>query len=448
MIFNQLKNYLKPTDIYTSQRLMLCLMKVAGFLPLQITEDRNGRRLQVSAMGYTLSILMCTFNVVCFIAIGTNGRATTLSYLFDRPRLSQIGTSVKMLSIIIMVPLLYGSSLRTAKKMTTSMQYISNIDKRLHLIGIDVDYWKEFYHSFFVIAFIVTHFVLVLVMSTWQNGVLEVKALILQQDPMKKDLIKDVTVALWLGLVTHHLSLVTMTIINCYYATVIREIRERFRGVNRMLKCMSESASEATADRDIESIGSTSWNIRHNSQIYNLVDELYSIHNDLCDTCVIVSEYFSLKIVSVIATGFMTMVMNGYYFVLSGSQADQKDKQVDLVYTSIESICVALAIILACNSASSITTENEKCSAHVHRVLSSINAPDTKNKLLEFSLQLINRKIEFSGFGLFVINRALLLGIAEAITTYFLILVEFNASDSNTPRSHSDVSKSMSFLGS
>lgn len=48
----------------------------------------------------------------------------------------------------------------------------------------------------------------------------------------------------------------------------------------------------------------------------------------------------------------------------------------------------------------------------MHKILNTtLNDPNTKNKLLEFSLQLIHRKVEFSGSGLFVINRALLLGV-------------------------------------
>ncbi len=48
------------------------------------------------------------------------------------------------------------------------------------------------------------------------------------------------------------------------------------------------------------------------------------------------------------------------------------------------------------------------CSTYVHKNLNLTNDPTTKNKLLEFSLQLIHRKVEFSALGLFSLNRKLL----------------------------------------
>lgn len=39
--------------------------------------------------------------------------------------------------------------------------------------------------------------------------------------------------------------------------------------------------------------------------------------------------------------------------------------------------------------------------------MNSTNYPATKNKLMEFSLQLMHRKIEFTALGLFPLNREL-----------------------------------------
>ncbi|XP_037032288.1 putative gustatory receptor 28b [Bradysia coprophila] len=427
-VFNRLKNYLKPTDIYTSQRLILCLVNFAGYLPLQITKNRNGRHLRSSAIGFTFSIIFFTITVACFVALFMNGRLWTLGQLFDRQALANYGAFIRIVSICIMVPVLYGSCIRTGKKMITCMRLIVNIDKRLNLLGIDIDYWKGFYFSVYVIGSISTYFIVSLSMAYWLNDILSQKATkILQQDPGKKEEIRDPELALWLLFMTHNVTMVSMTLFICYYASITKEIGERFESMNRMLKFMVEPDSELTAHRDIESIESASWNIRNNVQMYNLLN----IHSDLCDICVSVSDYFSLKMVSVLAVGLTTVVLNGYFFAMASNGIEQKEKFVELIYTTIDSFCVSLAIIIACNSAQHIVDENEKCSFHVRKALNLALAPDAKDKLLIFSLQLLSRKIKFSALGLFDINCGLLMAMAESVTTYFLIMMDFHGNQQN-----------------
>lgn len=353
---------------------MMWVMTLAGYLPLQITEGRRGKRLRASAIGYILSIVLITLNAFCWGAFAYDERYKILTYLFERPRLSEIGTSVKLLSIVVMVPLLYASSLRCTKKIVTWMRYIVDIDKRFNLLGIEVNHRSGFYYSICLVGFIVTYFILVVIMSSWQIRVLQEKAPMLLQNTTKADKIEDVGLVLRLAVVTHHLSLVMAAMFNCYYATIVHELKERFKCMNRvsflfccelestddlklslivqMLKCMVAPVSQLSVD--IEIIEATSWNIRNNEQMYNLVDELCGIHNDLCDTCGFVSDYFSVKMVSVVATGFMTVTMHGYYFVLSSKETDDEERTIDLIYTSIESACVSLGIFFACSSASGI----------------------------------------------------------------------------------------------
>lgn len=125
----------------------------------------------------------------------------------------------------------------------------------------------------------------------------------------------------------------------------------------QMLDIMIEPASTPTTDRELESVESTAWNIRNSSQIYNLVDELCSIHNDLCDTCGIFSDYFSLQLVFVFGTGLMSIVTHGYFTWLYRSQGHLPDKLIEWIYTSIESIFIASTMLLACSLAQNVTDE-------------------------------------------------------------------------------------------
>lgn len=124
-----------------------------------------------------------------------------------------------------------------------------------------------------------------------------------------------------------------------------------------MLQCMFEPA---LVD-EIESIESTSWNIRNKSQMYELVDDLCNIHNELCDTLEIVSEYFSIKMVIIIATAFLCILTNGYLAFIS-IYTQHEDRIEDLEhamvnYGLVESGFIALSIILACNCCQGIKNE-------------------------------------------------------------------------------------------
>lgn len=231
-----IKDYFKPTDIYKSQRLVLWLMNVAGYLPLKVVEDRNGKRLRPSAIGLAFAVIFFSFNVVCLLLMASQARLVNLAVLFDRPPLARVSEFVKLCGIYAMIPLFYITSFRKSKvnEMATCLHNIVRIDKRLNIIGIDINYWKGFTFNIFLIVFIVIYFIIILVMSTWQISIMEKKAKIYETDPDRKHRMVDITSSLWLTLVTHHLTLLGMTIVLCYYASVTIELRERFRGMNRV----------------------------------------------------------------------------------------------------------------------------------------------------------------------------------------------------------------------
>lgn len=88
--------------------------------------------------------------------------------------------------------------------------------------------------------------------------------------------------------------------------------------------------------------------------MYELVGDLCHIHDELCDACEITSEYFSTKMVTIIATGFLCILVNGYFAFVSvfASEAseigDLEEKMV--LYGAVESTFLAAGIIIACNS--------------------------------------------------------------------------------------------------
>lgn len=199
-----------------------------------------------------------------------------------------------------------------------------------------------------------------------------------------------------------------------------------------------------------ESIESTSWSIRSKPQMHKLAECLCNIHNDLCDTCSVATDYFSIKMTAVVATGFLSIVLDGYQIYLRLFGTDDTDdtdgtdgtggtdgtdykavvenqKMIESIYLIMQTVMVFLGVFMVTNSGQNVTNEvqsfrlsqtnvenlltenlsfqNERTAVYVHKIMISTNEQATKNKLLEFSLQLMHRKIKFSAMDLFHLNR-------------------------------------------
>lgn len=115
-----------------------------------------------------------------------------------------------------------------------------------------------------------------------------------------------------------------------------------------MLKCIFEPES---VDQ-IESVESTAWNIRNKSQMYELVDELCNVHNALCDTCEIASDCFGIQMLTIVGTGFLCILINGFFAFLDIyiEKELQEIGKMRSLYGFVESVFLAAGMILACNS--------------------------------------------------------------------------------------------------
>lgn len=57
----------------------------------------------------------------------------------------------------------------------------------------------------------------------------------------------------------------------------------------------------------------SSSNLLAERKLAEVVKDACSIHDDLCDTCFIAEEYFALKMLTIVAIGFLIIVFNLYY---------------------------------------------------------------------------------------------------------------------------------------
>lgn len=201
---------------------MFYVLNFAGFFPLRISGSKYNRQLRYSAIGCVWCIAFITFYIVSFtLAITKSGN---LLNAVHSSLLSKFAALLKFCNMMALLFLLYGSTVLLTKKISKCLQQVCNIDRKLNLIGIDINYSKGFYLSIFLIAcFLTGHFIIMLTLNVHVNyGIIESNPNI------------TTTHLQWTTFTTTQMPLIKVTLIECYFACIAFEIGKRFEAMNRV----------------------------------------------------------------------------------------------------------------------------------------------------------------------------------------------------------------------
>lgn len=228
-VSERIRHFWEPTDVYTSQRLTLYLLMMTGFFPFQIAGTGTNRYLRVSVIGYVMSFLFIGLFLGATSLVIKNREA--IIAVFHEELLARFSGILKFLTIMSMMVVIYGTCLYLQKTIRTCMEHIVNIDKKLNFIGIEIDYWKGIYFSIKVVSFLVVHFTATLLLNFFLNRA------ITSGQP-------NLVFPLWISFFTNHLPLVTMTVIEIFYACIAFEIRKRFEAMNQVIQTQIQTPME------------------------------------------------------------------------------------------------------------------------------------------------------------------------------------------------------------
>nr|AXU39965.1 gustatory receptor [Meteorus pulchricornis] len=81
---------------------------------------------------------------------------------------------------------------------------------------------------------------------------------------------------------------------------------------------------------------------------------------------------------------------------------------------------------LLCSSVTRTVRESKRVSSSIHLILDRCTT-DTKieTELMEFSRELLQRRVEFNVYGMFSLDLSLLYSVLSATVTYLIILIQF-----------------------
>ncbi|XP_076180926.1 gustatory receptor for sugar taste 43a isoform X2 [Ptiloglossa arizonensis] len=226
------------------------------------------------------------------------------------------------------------------------------------------------------------------------------------------------------------------------YTVSTYNVGQRFIKLNNSLENLFDNASmtdyygkyvgTATAIGDVRKqtfeLGSCR-NFRNlnESEIYvNTISELITVHSSLCDAVSLINSTFGIVILAVTVTCLLHLVITPYFLIL---QAGGEHEWIFLVVQCMWCIFHVTRMLIIVQPSYSTVAEGKRTAILVSQLLSSSFEMNGRQQLEIFSLQLLHRPLEFSACGLFCLDRTLITSIAGAVTTYLVILIQFQNAD-------------------
>ncbi|KAJ9583545.1 hypothetical protein L9F63_022108 [Diploptera punctata] len=172
---------------------------------------------------------------------------------------------------------------------------------------------------------------------------------------------------------------------------------------------------------------------------------LKNAHNLLCELTEKVNGIYSVQITVVIALGFVQITTCSFTIIrfILFANIDTFAKFTICGITVWITFFIIMFTILLC-LCSAISFEANRTGILVHKALKAVEDSSVKEELEEFSLQLLQRKVQFTACGLFPLDFTLLCSIIGAVTTYLVILIQFQDMFDNNPTNGTDVTTSAS----
>ncbi|XP_055917526.1 putative gustatory receptor 28b isoform X1 [Eupeodes corollae] len=393
-----------------------------GLTPFYIKQDPNGiKRLKNSVFGYINALFHIIMYGACYALTLVNNCESVVGYFF-RTRVSYVGDFMQVLSGFIGVTVIYISAIVPKHRLEKVLTLYCFIDDQLKDIGVEINYSKIYRYAYGLMIS------LLILNSVYIVGCFEL---------MKSVDIRP-SMALYVTFVLQHSVLsVAMSLYSC----VTRTLEMRIVMLNQVLKNLSNQWE----NRKIRSISakSRSLNCLDSFSMYTIVTknpceiihESMEIHHLICEAASTANKYFTYQLLTIISIAFLIIVFDAYYVLetlLGKSKRESKFKTVEFVtFFSCQMILYLIAIISIVEGSNRAIKKSEQTGGIVHGLLNKAKSPDVKEKLQQFSMQLMHLKINFTAAGLFNIDRTLYFTISGALTTYLIILLQFTSSAPN-----------------
>ncbi|XP_018305842.1 gustatory receptor for sugar taste 43a-like [Mycetomoellerius zeteki] len=202
------------------------------------------------------------------------------------------------------------------------------------------------------------------------------------------------------------------------YAVVVYNVSQRFCRLNKNLENIFNSGR--ITDQFKKELGLDGKNFTDS------ISQLMTVHASLSDTVMLINTAYGVVALMITITCLIHLIITPYFLIM---EADGRREPLFLAVQGLWCIFHIWRLFMIVQPTYAVTTQGKKTAVLISQLLSVSLDKESKKQLEIFSLQLLHRPLEFSACGLFTLDRTLVTSIAGAVTTYLVILIQFQKED-------------------
>ncbi|XP_055590220.1 putative gustatory receptor 28b [Uranotaenia lowii] len=155
-----------------------------------------------------------------------------------------------------------------------------------------------------------------------------------------------------------------------------------------------------------------------------------------------INRAFGVQLVAILLTLFVTITALLYYCLMKAigillqwtvlSHPDLIYRSYEVFSTLFWAMACAMRVFRICNVCNAAKNESKQIGCLIHALALSTRNQSAKSSIKLFSLQLLQQKVEFTACGLFNIDHVLVFNIIGSVTTYILILLQFDVAQNKS----------------
>nr|NP_995641.1 gustatory receptor 28b, isoform D [Drosophila melanogaster]AAS64650.1 gustatory receptor 28b, isoform D [Drosophila melanogaster] len=410
----------KPRDAFGAEQTLLLYTYLLGLTPFRLRGQAGERQFHLSKIGYLNAFLQLSFFSYCFLAALIE-QQSIVGYFF-KSEISQMGDSLqKFIGMTGMSILFLCSSIRV-RLLIHIWDRISYIDDRFLNLGVCFNYPAIMRLRLLQIFLINGVQLGYLISSNWM-------------------LLGNDVRPIYTAIVAFYVPQIFLLSIVMLFNATLHRLWQHFTVLNQVLKNLAHQWDTRSLkavnqkQRSLQCLDSFSMYTIVTKDPAEIIQESMEIHHLICEAAATANKYFTYQLLTIISIAFLIIVFDAYYVLetlLGKSKRESKFKTVEFVtFFSCQMILYLIAIISIVEGSNRAIKKSEKTGGIVHSLLNKTKSAEVKEKLQQFSMQLMHLKINFTAAGLFNIDRTLYFTISGALTTYLIILLQFTSNSPN-----------------
>ncbi|XP_046666487.1 putative gustatory receptor 28b [Homalodisca vitripennis] len=164
-------------------------------------------------------------------------------------------------------------------------------------------------------------------------------------------------------------------------------------------------------------------NLRHGCSSCKKVKTLMSAYHLLCDAMNQANAFYGNILLAFIFVTFIN-ITEGLYFFLG---LFHKEDKIFLYNIGSCIFSDASFLVLVALSSSGVSEAAGETASLIRKQINLELSSELREQLKSSLLQLLNKRVEFSAAGFFQINKQTITSMAAAVTTYLVIMIQFES---------------------